>query len=501
MIINVGGTYVDPGATATDNLDGNLTSSIVVNASAVNTAVPGDYPVTYNVSDVAGNAATQVTRTVHVHANGAPTANPQSVTTNEDTAKAITLTASDPDNDPLTFSVVTGPMHGALSGAAPNLTYTPTANYNGADSFTFKANDGHVDSNTATVSITVTPVNDPPTADAQSVATNQGTQLNITLTGSDVETPPANLTFTVTVPPAHGALTGTAPTLTYTPAANYSGSDNFNFTVTDTGDGASPPLTSSRATISITVNGLPEIAVEQPVGNNLTDGASTVDFGSVARNANNSRTFTVRNTGGADLTGLAITFDGAYAAEFIVTGPPTAPVVPGGSTTFTVKFTPTALGVRTAALHIASNDADENPFDVALTGTGITNLEAWRIQYFGSPDNSGDGADTNDFDFDGLPNLMEFATDTDPTQGNAGPGDLVLADDTMEFLYTRTKAAISDGIIFRVEWSDDLSSPNWNTTGVTEVVLSEDNTVQHVRDSVSSGSGPRRFMHLNVIRP
>ena len=157
--------------------------------------------------------------------------------------------------------------------------------------------------------------------------------------------------------------------------------------------------------------------------------------------------------------------------------------------------------MRTAALHIASNDADENPFDIALTGTGITNLEAWRIQYFGSPDNSGDGADTNDFDFDGLPNLMEFATDTDPTQGNAGPGDLVLADDTMEFLYTRTKAAINDGIIFRVEWSDDLTSPNWNTTGVTEVVVSEDDTVQHVRDSVSSGSGPRRFMRLNVIRP
>ena len=69
------------------------------------------------------------------------------------------------DGDPLTFSVVTSPTHGALSGTAPNLTYTPAADYNGPDSFTFKANDGTVDSNIATISITVDAVNDAPTAD------------------------------------------------------------------------------------------------------------------------------------------------------------------------------------------------------------------------------------------------------------------------------------------------------------------------------------------------
>ena len=64
--------------------------------------------------------------------NDAPVANAQSVTTNEDTAKAITLSGSDVDGNPLTYSVVTQPAHGALSGTAPNLTYTPAANYNGA---------------------------------------------------------------------------------------------------------------------------------------------------------------------------------------------------------------------------------------------------------------------------------------------------------------------------------------------------------------------------------
>ena len=90
--------------------------------------------------------------------NSPPVANNQAVTTNKDTAKSITLTATDPNNNPLTYSIVTQPSHGTLSPSTPGgpaRTYTPQAGYVGPDSFTFKANDGTVDSNTATVSITV----------------------------------------------------------------------------------------------------------------------------------------------------------------------------------------------------------------------------------------------------------------------------------------------------------------------------------------------------------
>ena len=73
-------------------------------------------------------------------------ADAQNVTTAEDTAQPITLTGTDVDGSPLTYTIVTPPAHGTLSGTAPNLTYTPAANYNGADSFTFKVNDGTVDS-------------------------------------------------------------------------------------------------------------------------------------------------------------------------------------------------------------------------------------------------------------------------------------------------------------------------------------------------------------------
>jgi Family of unknown function (DUF6288)/Bacterial Ig domain/Divergent InlB B-repeat domain/Bacterial Ig-like domain/HEAT repeats len=114
--------------------------------------------------------------------NTPPVANAQSVTTAEDTAKAITLIGSDVDGDALTYTIVTQPAHGTLSGTGASRTYTPAANYNGADSFTFKVNDGTVDSAVATVSITVTAVNDAPVA-------NAGADQTVPLVAGTVEEP------------------------------------------------------------------------------------------------------------------------------------------------------------------------------------------------------------------------------------------------------------------------------------------------------------------------
>ena len=80
--------------------------------------------------------------------NHPPVADGQSVTTDEDVAAAITLVATDPDNDLLIYQIVTEPGHGTLSGTLPNITYTPRAHFYGFDSFTFKVNDGKLDSNT-----------------------------------------------------------------------------------------------------------------------------------------------------------------------------------------------------------------------------------------------------------------------------------------------------------------------------------------------------------------
>jgi hypothetical protein len=78
--------------------------------------------------------------------NTAPTANAQSVTTTEDTAKAITLSGTDFDAQPLTFAIASNPAHGSLSGSTPNVTYTPAANYDGPDSFSFTVSDGSLTS-------------------------------------------------------------------------------------------------------------------------------------------------------------------------------------------------------------------------------------------------------------------------------------------------------------------------------------------------------------------
>ena len=113
-----------------------------------------------------------------------------------------------------------------------------------------------------------------------------------------------------------------------------------------------------------------EISVEQPAGTNIADGGSKA-FGSAEVGASNSLTFTIRNYGDSDLTGLGVTIDGPDAAMFTMTANPTPPVAPLGGTTFTVRFAPTSGGNKNAVLHIASNDADESPFDIMLTGGGI----------------------------------------------------------------------------------------------------------------------------------
>src|SRR5207245_1961884 len=149
---------------------------------------------------------------------------------------------------------ITNPNTGAY-------TYTPAANYNGSDSFTFKASDGSLFSNVATVSITVNPVDDAPAADPKSVITAEDTAATIMLSGSDGDS--TSLTFIIVSGPAHGTLsvisgttntavpngTGTpgvssTASITYTPFANYYGPDSFTYTVND------GSLNSAAATVS-----------------------------------------------------------------------------------------------------------------------------------------------------------------------------------------------------------------------------------------------------------
>ena len=168
----------------------------------------------------------------------ATVASVKSIMTNEDTAKAITLTATDAYGDSLAYSVVWRPTDGTLSGTGATRNYTPNANYNGPDSSTFKANDGTADANTATVSITVTAVDDYPVAvnDNKTVAEDDpATTIDVLSNDTDVDG--GTKSFQSVTQPAHGtaAITNNGADLTYNPNADYcnggSLTDDFNYTL------------------------------------------------------------------------------------------------------------------------------------------------------------------------------------------------------------------------------------------------------------------------------
>tara|TARA_B100001250_G_scaffold309730_1_gene271666 strand:+ start:98 stop:3433 length:3336 start_codon:yes stop_codon:yes gene_type:complete len=203
-----------------------------------------------------GNGLVVISYT-EVPPNTPPTATAQSVTGNEDSPLAITLAGNDPEGEVLTFALATNPSNGAVSlqqGSA-EVTYTPNANYNGSDSFTFTVSDGESTSSPATVDISVTAVNDAPTAATQSVSGDEDVAQTITLVGSDVDGD--GLTYVLATNPSNGTPTLSGNQVTYSPNSNYNGSDSFSFTVSD------GEHTSSAATVSITVvsvNDLPVIS-------------------------------------------------------------------------------------------------------------------------------------------------------------------------------------------------------------------------------------------------
>ncbi|ETR73626.1 MAG: hypothetical protein OMM_00803 [Candidatus Magnetoglobus multicellularis str. Araruama] len=111
--------------------------------------------------------------------NISPTASDQSVQTQEDTPVDISLIASDIDNDEISYIIVDHPSHGTLSGPGPEFTYQPHEDFSGYDSFIFKVNDGYIDSNLATVSISIAPVVDVPIISVNDSEGNEDTQIKL----------------------------------------------------------------------------------------------------------------------------------------------------------------------------------------------------------------------------------------------------------------------------------------------------------------------------------
>ena len=192
--------------------------------------------VTVEVSD--GDLSDDQTFTISVSAvNDAPVIDQgesATLTTDEDAAQTLALTATDIDGDDLSWSVISGATNGEASVDGSGLVnYVPAADFNGSDVFTVQVSDAGL-TDTITVNVTVTPVNDAPVVvegNAVSITTAEDTEKSLTLNASDIDGD--SLSWSVASPASNGSATVSAGVVNYAPGASFNGNDSFAVAVTD----------------------------------------------------------------------------------------------------------------------------------------------------------------------------------------------------------------------------------------------------------------------------
>jgi hypothetical protein len=229
----------------------------VINADKTITYTPGtgytgSDSFKYTIRDSAGKKATgTVSVTVQ---NRPPVAAADSAATDADTPVTIPVLAndSDPDGHPLKINAVTQPANGmVVINPDKTVTYTPAPGFTGSDGFTYTVGDGR--GGTAQGTVTVTVRNRPPVAGADSAATDANTPVDVPVLANDNDPDGHPLTVTAVMQPGHGtAVRNPDNSVTYAPAAGFSGSDGFGYTVADGRGGT------AQGMVTVTVQGLGE---------------------------------------------------------------------------------------------------------------------------------------------------------------------------------------------------------------------------------------------------
>jgi hypothetical protein len=259
-----GGAYdLDEIATIAVAVDGAVIDTIVPGAGVTDTPwsatwsppVSGAYTITAMMTDTLGNS---VMDTVMVTAFGnLPTAVADTYTTTENTplhiaAPGVLDNDSDPNGDPLTAVLQSGTTNGALTLLSDGaFIYTPTTNFNGADSFVYSAHNGIL-GDTAVVTVIVNGVNDAPTAvdDAYTVDENSSDNLfDVLVNDSDSDGDALTIVAVSAAGNGTAVISGTA--VLYTPDPDFVGTDTFTYTITD-------GFATSTATVNVTVEGVAE---------------------------------------------------------------------------------------------------------------------------------------------------------------------------------------------------------------------------------------------------
>ncbi len=297
----------------------------------------------------------------------APVAVDQSAATDENLEVSFDLDVTDPNNDVFTgFNLISGPSNGSVNatlGATVNVTYTPNPGFYGTDAFVYSVSDGMYDSNEATVSITVSEVDDTPVALSHNLEIMEDESTIIPLTGYDNDTPDSELQFTVTVPPTHGTLQpyGRAFSLmVYSPDQDFNGFDSFQYTVTDNN------TTSDPATVSITINPVNDIP-------------SITGQAVLATDEDTSLAITL-----ADLT--VSDPDNTYPDDF------TLSVFPGSNYTVlnnTITPDPDFYGELTVLVYVYDGADNSNGFDLTVTVNGLNDDPVANNDYYSTDEDVG----------------------------------------------------------------------------------------------------------------
>jgi DNA/RNA endonuclease G (NUC1) len=253
--------------------------------------------------DVFANLADAVENSIEAGINGAnpPGVDDQSFSVSEDGERTFTLESVSANENPLTYTIVSGPQYGTLSGSgatstSASQTYTPLPDFNGTDTFTFRVSDGTRTSNLGTVTITVLEVNDAPVAAADAGHTLEDTAVQFTaaaLTSNDSAGPADENGQTLSISgvtatgDTNGTVTFDAGVVTYTPDPNFHGTATFTYSVCDngvTGGLTSPLCSTSTVTVNVaSVNDTPVITdltgptAQVPAGTATTIGVTFDD--------------------------------------------------------------------------------------------------------------------------------------------------------------------------------------------------------------------------------
>ncbi len=361
---------------------------------------------TYFVRDGKKDSNVATVKLIVQPVNDAPAPEDDRTETLEDEAVTIEVLGNDtdPDGDTLFVDWVERPAHGSTVTKGAAVIYTPDPDYHGTDTFRYMTADGHGGSAEATVTVIVSPVNDPPVAQDDSASTNEDTSASISVLNNDSDPDGDGLSVQSVTRPGHGTVSLQGSVIIYTPESNYSGSDAFSYTTSDGQGGTSVAL----VTVHVAeVNDVPvalddgastneDTAVDidvlandtDPEGGYLTvESVSQPEYGTVLNQGSSVTYMPEENRAGDDeFTYMVRDANGgkATATVFVTVIPQNDPPVPHDDGAGTLEDTPVTIDVL-------KNDADPDGDGLVIDrltdpGHGRASIQGTSVEYGPDPD-------------------------------------------------------------------------------------------------------------------